>query len=130
MHRNLVFSLFLAAVLAVSCTQTARMESGPYTMTLMPVSGAATLPSKTVQVTVEDDRVTIQNPDSERVLEGELQKNQLLVSSRQDNETIEFKGIVSADSRIQGNVVHTRDGQPVYRAAFVLTPEPTTDQEP
>lgn len=116
----LISGVFL--VLGLGCAPVYQVKSGKYYMAMQMGPESKQLAPKTVEMTIENDQVTIKNPESKKVLRGRFEGNQFTAANREGGQSIEFKGRLTADNRIQGTAVQQKDGKSVFSAGFELTP--------
>ncbi|MBU2643722.1 hypothetical protein KKI24_03375 [bacterium] len=123
MKNRLVYCLLtiFTVTLFTACTPAYRLQSGTYRMSL---KHAPTVPNEaqTVMVTVEDSRITIKNPASNRLLTGQLDGNRFSVSSREDTQSVDFTGVLSSDNQVEGTAVQKEGEKTLFSGTFLMVP--------
>ena len=109
-------------LLSASCAPVSQLQSGKYNLSLIRGSESEQLSAKTVEITVEDNQITLKNPESRSVLKGKLEGDRFVVSNQDNDRIVEFNGVLGADKRITGKAVHKKDGKPLFEADFELVP--------
>lgn len=113
-----ILSILLALFL-VSCSGY-RLDSGNYVMSLSMAEQQKAMPEN-VNVSIENGRITIVNPEKEGTLEGSIDGNRFIASGRVDRQQVEFTGNLVKDNTVEGKAIQKSDADEIlFEANFKL----------
>ncbi len=110
--------VFFLVVGLISCSKY-KLQSGNYVMTVK-LPKTAKNSSRNVNITVKENKVTIQNPKQKNTLTGTIKENNIQLMGVNKTEKVEFKGVLTGNDQVKGTVVQKSDKGTTFSAEFTI----------
>ncbi|MBU3918059.1 hypothetical protein KKA14_21225, partial [bacterium] len=111
--------LLVAGLIACSSY---KLESGKYVMTVK-LPKTEKISARNVEIIVNEDKVTIQNPNQEKTLTGLIKENNISFQGENESEKVEFVGVLTGNNQVKGTVVQKSDKETTFSAEFTIAKE-------